>query len=56
MFISSRSLRRVARKVTTKLQICILLGSNFGLIREFINTKQVELQGLRKVLPNLKQA
>jgi hypothetical protein len=54
-FISSRSMRRVARKVTTKLQI-LLLGSCFGLIREFINNKQVELQGLRKVLPSLKQA
>jgi hypothetical protein len=54
-FICSRSLRRVARKVTTKLQICLLLGSSFYLVREFINNKQVELQGLIKVLPSMKQ-
>jgi hypothetical protein len=45
----------VARKETNKLEICLLLGSSFGLVREFINNKQVELQGLRKVLPSLKQ-
>jgi hypothetical protein len=29
------SLRRVARKVTNKLQICLLLGSSFGLVRVY---------------------